>query len=292
MSGDSGPDDADSAAGAGSTAGSAPDDGPSGSEADDRETTTPTASPDDAGPAGADVAVAVVDAETPGNVGTIARSMKNFGFGELLLVDPPELDPDGEAYGFAGRAREDILPNARDVSFEYLVANYHTIGTTAVTNEDETSHVRYPFTTPADLADSLRDVSAPTCLVFGRERVGLTNEELACLDEVCSIPAAADYPVLNLGQAVTVVLYECRRVTVEETQHPDERHQRADERAVEGLHDQFDAFLAAVDHPPEKRPKARRLWRRVVGRAHPTGREATTLRGLFRQATQRLAPED
>jgi TrmH family RNA methyltransferase len=252
-------------------------------DVDEDPETAPETTPEDAAPA-----VAVVDAETPGNVGTIARSMKNFGFSELLLVDPPDLDPDGEAYGFAGQAREDILPNAREVSFDYLVEHYHTVGTTAVTNEDERSHVRYPFTTPAGLADSLREVVADTCLVFGRERVGLTNDELARLDEVCSIPAAADYPVLNLGQAATVVLYECRELTVEETQHPETRHQRADERVVESLHEGFDGLLAAVDHPPEKRAKARRLWRRFVGRAHPTGREATTLQGIFRQATRGL----
>jgi len=238
------------------------------------------------------VAVAVVDAETPGNVGTIARSMKNFGFSDLLLVDPPELDPEGEAYGFAGQAREDVLPDAREVSFDYLVEHYHTVGTTAVTNEDETSHVRYPVRTPAELADDLRGVAADTCVVFGRERVGLTNDELARLDQVCSIPAAADYPVLNLGQAATIVLYELRTLTLDATQHPEERHQRAAEHLVEGLHEEFDDFLAATDYPAEKRAKTRRLWRRFVGRAHPTGREATTLRGIFRRARQRLGGRD
>ena len=213
------------------------------------------------------VAVAVVDAETPGNVGTVARSMKNFGFGELLLVDPPELDPDGEAYGFAGQARRDVLPNAREVTFESLVESFHTVGTTAVTNEDETSHVRYPVYTPAELADDLRGVAADTCVVFGRERVGLTNDELGRLDQVCSVPAAADYPVLNLGQAATVVLYELRTLTLDATQHPETRHQRADADLVEGLHQGFDALLAAADHPEEKRAKTRRLWRRFVGRA-------------------------
>jgi len=238
------------------------------------------------------IAVAVVDAETPGNVGTIARSMKNFGFAELLLVDPPALDPEGEAYGFAGQAREDVLPDAREVSFDHLVENFHTVGTTAVTNEDETSHVRYPVRTPAELADGLAGIDADTCVVFGRERVGLTNDELARLDQVCSIPAAADYPVLNLGQAATIVLYELRTLTLEATQHPNERHQRADEHLVEGLHEEFDDFLAATDYPAEKRAKTRRLWRRFVGRAHPTGREATTLRGIFRRARQRLGGRD
>ncbi|WP_262176425.1 RNA methyltransferase [Haloarcula laminariae] len=233
------------------------------------------------------ISVAVVDAETPGNVGTIARSMKNFGLSELLLVNPPDLDPDGEAYGFAGQAREDILPEAREVSFDYLVENYHTVACTATTNEDDSSHVRYPAKTPAELADSLAGVEADTVIVFGRERVGLTNDELERLDEICSIPASADYPVLNLGQAATIVLYELRELTVARDQHPEELHARADEAAVEGLYEEFGSFLDSIDHPEEKRHRVRRLFRRLVGRAHPTGREAKTLRGVFRRARQR-----
>jgi len=231
------------------------------------------------------VSVAVIEAETPGNVGTIARAMKNFGVAELYLVDPPELDPKGEAYGFAGHAREDVLPNAREVTFDYLVENFHTVGCTAVTNEDETSHVRYPFRTPRELADSLRGIGSDTCLVFGRERVGLTNEELARLDEVCSVPASADYPVLNLGQAATVVLYELRELTLDATQHPDSVNERADEREIEGLYGEFERFLGNVNHPEEKRAKTTRMFRRVLGRAHPTGREVSTLRGVFRRAS-------
>lgn len=233
------------------------------------------------------VSVAIVDAETPGNVGTVARAMKNFGLSELLLVEPPPLSPDGEAYGFAGRAREDVLPDAREVRFESLVEQYHTVGCTAVTNEDDRRHVRYPFRTPGELRASLADVAADTCLVFGRERVGLTNDELDRLDEVCSIPAAAEYPSLNLGQAATIVLYELRELTVEETQHPDEI-ERADEHEIEGLYDQFGTFLDATGHPEPKRGKAARLFRRLVGRAHPTGREARTLRGILNRAVTRI----
>ncbi|MFB6140020.1 MAG: RNA methyltransferase [Halosimplex sp.] len=246
-----------------------------------------SAEPEPEAEAPGSLSVAVVDAETPGNIGTIARAMRNFGVSDLYLVDPPELDPEGEAYGFAGAAREDVLPGAEEVRFEELVERFHTVGFTAVTNEDATKHVRYPFRTPAELRRSLRDVAADTCLVFGRERVGLTNDELARLDEVCAIPASDDYPVLNLGQAATVALYELRELTVAETQLP-EITDRAEEPAIEGLHDQFADFLAAVGHPEEKRPKAGRLWRRLLGRAHPTGREVRTLRGLFRRATERL----
>lgn len=236
-------------------------------------------------------AVAVVDAQFPGNVGTIARAMKNFGFEDLLLVDPPELDPDGEAYGFAGHAREDVLPNATEISFDRLVSEYHTIGCTAVTNEDDRSHVRFPFSTPADLAERLPTVEAPTALVFGRERVGLTNEELARIDEICSIPASDEYPVLNLGQAATITLYELRSLTLadDETQLPDVERVRAPEPTVDRLYDQWADLLAEINHPEEKRDKTMRMLRRVFGRADLTEREANTLLGILRRATERPA---
>jgi TrmH family RNA methyltransferase len=236
-----------------------------------------------------DPVVVVVEPETPGNVGTIARAMKNFGLSDLKLVDSPAIEPDGEAYGFAGHAREDVLPNAEEVTFDEIVENYHTVGTTAITNEDSRRHVRFPFKTPAEVRESLETVDTQTALVFGREGRGLNNEELARLDEVCSIPASGEYPVLNLGQAATVLLYELRGLTVEESQLPDVERERADEREIERFYDFFDEFLDAVEHRDHKRPKTMRMMRRILGRAHPTDREIHTLIGLFRRANDRLA---
>ncbi|WP_435364294.1 RNA methyltransferase [Haloarchaeobius sp. DYHT-AS-18] len=232
-------------------------------------------------------AVAVVDSKTPGNVGTIARAMKNFGMSELLLVDPPEgtQEKHSEAWGFAGRAREDVLANAKEVDFDYLVDNYYTVGLTATTNEDCRKHVRFPFFTPDELADDLAGLDADACLIFGREADGLTNEELSKVDAVCSIPASDDYPVLNLGQAATITLYELRGLTVGETQLPDREHERAEEAMLDRLYDQFGDLLDSIDHPEEKRAKTLRMARRVFGRAHPTQREARSLLGIFRRAT-------
>ena len=232
--------------------------------------------------------VVVVDAETPGNVGTIARAMKNFGLSDLKLVDPPPLDPDGEAYGFAGHAREDVLPNADTVTFDEVVANYHTVGCTAITGEDSRRHRRFPYTTPTELTDSLQSVETNTAIVFGREGRGLYNEEIEQLDQICSIPASDDYPVLNLGQAATIVLYELRDLTVEETQLPDRKHERAEEAAIERFYDYFSEFLEAQAYNERKREKTQRLMRRLIGRAHPTGREIHTLLGVLRNATDQL----
>jgi TrmH family RNA methyltransferase len=232
--------------------------------------------------------VVVVDPETPGNVGTIARAMKNFGLSELKLVNPPELHEDGEAYGFAGHAREDVLPNAEEVSFEEVVKTYHTIGTTAITSEDSRGHVRFPFKTPVEVRESLATVDTRTALVFGREGTGLDNDELRRLDEVCSIPASADYPVLNLGQAATILLYELRSLTVEGTQLPDVERERADEAAIDRFYDFFETFHRSVDTREHKRERTRVMIRRLVGRAHPTEREVATLTGIFRRANDLL----
>lgn len=237
------------------------------------------------------VAVAVVGAETPGNVGSIARSMKNFGISDLYLVDPPDLDRDGDSYAFAGHAREDVLPNATTIEFEYLAENFYTIACTATTNQDATSHVRYPFVEPAELGDELAGLDADVCIVFGRESAGLSNEELADLDRICSIPASDEYPVLNLAQAATIVLYELRELTVEETQHPGQIHERAAEHEIEGLHETFSAYLHDVGHPEVKIEKTERLFRRLIGRANPTGREARTMRGVFRRGAMRATGE-
>ena len=236
--------------------------------------------------------VVVVEPETPGNVGTIARAMKNFGLSDLKLVDPPEISADGEAYGFAGHAREDVLPNADEVTFDEVVANYHTVGTTAITGEDDRSHERFPFKTPAELCESLKTVDAPTAIVFGREGRGLNNEELSRLDEVCSIPASDDYPVLNLGQAATVLLYELRDLSVNETQLPDTEVTRAPETDVERFHEFFDEFLAATGARDHVREKNALLMRRLFGRAHPTEREIHSLLGTFRKANTKLKHAD
>jgi tRNA (cytidine32/uridine32-2'-O)-methyltransferase len=230
--------------------------------------------------------VVLVDAQTPGNVGTVARAMKNFGLSDLRLVDPPPLDPGGEAYGFAGHAREDVLPGATETTLDEVVETCYTVGFTAITGEDARRHVRFPFATPETLADELRAVATRPALVFGREDTGLSNAELERLDRVCAIPASTDYPVLNLGQAATVTLYALRDLTVDETQLPDQARERASEPAVERLYDYAAELLEVSAHRNPER--VGRLVRRVVGRAHPTEREVHTLLGVVRRVTRQL----
>lgn len=223
-------------------------------------------------------AVALVNPETPGNVGVVARAMKNYGFSELLLVDPPELEVGGMASGFAAGA-VDVLQNARVMGFEDISEEFHTVGFTAIPAENESNHTRYPVSRPDELRG---DLCGDEALVFGRESTGLSNDELIQLDRVAALPANPRYPVLNLGQAVTVALHELRDLALEDTQIPERSY--AGSRDIEGFHSLFAEFLDEINHQEETRHKTQRLVRRVIGRARPTEQEIQVLEGVFRQS--------
>ncbi|ERH03868.1 MAG: RNA methyltransferase, TrmH family, group 1 [Halorubrum sp. J07HR59] len=235
-----------------------------------------------------DPVVVVVDSETSGNIGTIARAMKNFGLDDLRLVNPPDISRGTEAYGLAAHARDDVLANASEVTLSEIAENYHTVGCTAVTGEDSRRAVRFPFKTPRELAQSLERVDTQTAILFGREGNGLSNDELAQLDEVCAIPAADDYPTLNLGQAATVLLYELRHLTVDQYQIPDIERERASQQDIERFHEYYAELLAASGFEDHRRDRARTLVRRLVGRSHPTDHEVTILMGVLRQTNAQL----
>lgn len=223
--------------------------------------------------------VVLVEPDSVGNVGVVARAMKNFGFTDLLLVDPPRIEAGDEAHGYAGSA-VDVLQDAEITGFDDVVENHHTVGFTAVPGSDPSSHIRYPATAPEQLRDDLQGVEA-LALVFGRERVGLTNEELERLDRVATIPANPAYASLNLGQAASIALYELRGLALEETQLPD--REIADPGEVEEFHELFLGMLRDIGHQEETRHKTERLMRRVLGRADPTPREVRTLKGVVRR---------
>ena len=221
-----------------------------------------------------DVSVAVVDSETSGNIGTIARAMKNFGFEDLLVVDPPEIEPGGEAYGYAAGAR-DVLENRRNVSFDTLVQSHHTVAFTSTTPADTSNLDRHPFYTVDELGNQLPDTSV--ALVFGRETVGLSNAELRKTDSICTIPANPEYASMNLGQAATVTLYELSKHSLD-THEPD--RETASPRLVNEFHNCFRNTLEPQTDG-DNRPLT--AMKRVIGRANPTKPELETLIGAFKK---------
>ncbi|SQJ29584.1 Uncharacterized tRNA/rRNA methyltransferase HI_0380 [Serratia rubidaea] len=142
----------------------------------------------------------------PENVGAAARAMKTMGFSSLRIVDSDaHLQP---AARWVAHGAGEILDAAQHfATLEQALADVDfTVATTA------RSRARFHYySTPQELLGQLeerRQWASQAALVFGREDSGLTNEELALADLLTGVPMQADYPSLNLGQAVMVYCYQ------------------------------------------------------------------------------------
>ncbi len=215
-----------------------------------------------------------------GNVGSVARTMKNFGFSELVLVSPCELDM--EARVMAVHAY-DIIERARiEFSLREAVWNSNmVVGMTGKPGKMDNKHMRLPAFTPRRLKEKLTGTGGIISLVFGREDRGLDNEELEMCDIIVNIPTSPEYPSMNLSHAVSVVLYELSDITGGTTY-------LADHSDIELLYEHIDEVLDDVEYKEHKEDKTKLMLRRILGRAELTGREVQTLRGVLRRIQWKL----
>jgi len=207
--------------------------------------------------------IALFEPECSGNIGAVARVMKNFGFRNLVLVNQ-KAQLDDEAYARAKHA-SDVLKRAKAVK---RLGKYRmVVGTTAKIGTDYNVN-RSPIL-PSDLP---RKLPANSAILFGREGSGLTNEELQACDVIVSIPAASKYPTLNISHAVAIVLYELSKAS----------HKRLEPASKKDI----EVLFSMIDKAVELSGKAhihKTIWKRVIGKSSLTKREAFYLIGFFRQ---------
>ncbi len=228
--------------------------------------------------------VVLVEPKNGGNVGAVARAMKNFGVPSLILVNPPPL---GEEARRRAMHSLDILEGARKVAtLEEALADMDlVVATTGIATASEKRFVRLAQT-PAEFAARMREVEGNVALLFGREDFGLYQEEIARADLLVTIPASPAYPILNIGHACAVLLYEYYGAR-SEVPHP----RPASGLEKEKLHEAFAALLAAIDYPEHKKGRTRVMFRRLLGRATPSKWEFHALMGVFTGAVKALAPQ-
>jgi len=210
----------------------------------------------------------------------VARAMKNFGLRELYLV-APEADPQAEeARKFAVGAR-DVLDSAWVVpTLEEALAGVHWVAATTARPREV-----YPGepTTPREVAPRLRGYVAAgheVALVFGRERSGLTNEELAPAHFVVRIPTASDFKSLNLAQAVLLFAYELFLASPARTVPP----APAPVEQLEAFFRDLESYLREIGYAnPARLANVMRSFRRVLHRAALSEGELAMFWGLLRQ---------
>ena len=228
-----------------------------------------------------EVVVVLVGPKNEGNVGAVARAMKNFGARRLVLVDPCPIGEEARKRAVHG---VDILDAARTVrSVDAALRGVDLVaGTTGIATASEKKFLRIALT-PKEFAQRVAPMDGSLAILFGREDFGLLDAELARCDLLVSIPASPLYTVMNLSHAVVVVLYELFA-----TRRGKDPRRRASGPEKEVLHRAFSEIMEATDYPSHKRGRTRIMFRRLVGRAVPSKWEFHALMGVLTRATKRI----
>lgn len=226
------------------------------------------------------IRIVLVNPSHPGNIGAVARAMKNMGLLNLVLVNPKRF-PHHEATERASGAA-DVLANATVVeSTQAAIADCNFV---LATSSRERS-LTWPQVTARQAAIECKQRVAQgnIAILFGAERTGLLNEELQLADKHLIIPANPDYPSLNLAQAVQLITYELFQAFQEECITTLTGPQKANSQEFEGMIEHFQDVLTALDiwspdHPKKLMPKVRRL----LTKAECDKEEINILRGLLK----------
>jgi tRNA/rRNA methyltransferase len=229
--------------------------------------------------------IVLVRTHFPGNLGAVARVMRNYGLEQLYLVNPIADPNHGEARAMATKGLS-ILESA--IRVDQLADALADCATVLATSGNVWGLCRnHSYGRPDELLPQLVGIlpSTPCALVFGPEPTGLSNEEISACHGIIRILADPDYPILNLAQSVAICLYELHRqwhnaqgAAVEPTQtiarHDDlERMLEVFREALYAVHFLYgtkaDSLFYAIRH--------------LIVRAHPSPNEVRILFGLARQ---------
>ena len=233
------------------------------------------------------IQIVLVETSHPGNIGSVARAMKNMGLAKLALINPKKF-PHQDATALAGNAT-DLLDNAQVFdSIQTAVKGSKVIYATSA--RDRT--IEWPILSAKDAAEEIQDLvnnNIEVSIIFGREDRGLTNEELQLANKHLIIPAHPDYPVLNIAMSTQVICYEIYQAA---QNHSVESWQDFPEYTSEELNhliQHFNETVQALDLVDPKNPKQiMTRMERMFRRLYPDQMEGNFRRGFLKAINKRI----
>jgi TrmH family RNA methyltransferase len=228
------------------------------------------------------IRIVLIQTSHSGNIGSAARAMKTMGLSDLCLVNP-KCFPDPQATVMSSNA-DDILDAASVVnSLQQAVADCHIVIGTSARHQRNLSWDTFDPRHCGELVGKQLAENKKVALVFGRERSGLTNEELSFCHHLVHIPTNAEYSSLNVASAVQILSYECRMGCSDSQPVAHELNEEViSAEDMEGFYDHLQQALIDVEflNPENPRYLMPRL-RRMYGRIKVTRSELSLLRGML-----------
>ncbi len=226
------------------------------------------------------IRIVLIDTTHPGNIGAVARAMKNMALEELALVRPVSY-PHAEATARASGAH-DVLMRARvhGTLGEAISDCGLIVGVTARLRQQYWTMLEPRAAATRILQES---ASAPAAVLFGSERVGLTNEELERCQWLVRIPANPAYDSLNLAMAVQLVCYELYVARGSSLPNVGREVPLATATEMQRLYEQLEEVMTEVDFHDRTQTGIHLMGRlrRLLNRAEPDQNEVNILRGLL-----------
>ncbi|QRM45325.1 RNA methyltransferase [Rhizobium sp. BG4] len=230
-------------------------------------------------------AIILVEPQMGENIGMVARAMANFGLSELRLVNPRDGWPNERAQATASKADHVIEATKVYDTLEEAIADLNFVYATTARERDGFKPVRSPVVAAETLRTKFR-AGEGTGILFGRERWGLTNEEVALADEIVTFPVNPAFASLNIAQAVLLMSYEWMKSGMEDLSDVPFQAMEQTQSTKEQLFGFFDQLEEALEarnyfHPPAKKPKMVDNLRAVLSRRAFTEQEISVLRGVI-----------
>ncbi len=222
------------------------------------------------------------------NIGAAARAMLNCGLNELRLVAPRDGWPSERAEAMSAKALETMPPVKVFATLAEAVADLHHLYATTARPRDLVKEVMNAREAAADSRRRARN-GERTGFIFGAERTGLTNDDVALAHSVITIPVNPDFSSLNVAAAVLLVTYEWFQAGVESpgpqlvTGDSLPATQGTMDALYRRLEDELERFK--FFRSPEMRPTIVRNLRGMLGRAKMTEQEANTFQGIISALT-------
>lgn len=225
------------------------------------------------------IKIVLVATTHPGNIGSAARAMKAMGFSRLVLVSPYHF-PHAEATSLASGA-DDLLANAEVVAtLEEAIADCRlVVGTSA-----RVRTLPWPMLTTTQTADQLLAEAqhGDVALVFGQEKSGLTNEQLQLCHAHVSIDTNDEFAVLNLSQAVQVMVYQIRSRARDVQPDNSPESDYATSAETQRMYAHLETALTDIGFiNPNKSTQVIPRLRRLFARARLETTEVKILRGIL-----------